>query len=207
MHEKSNPTILVYTVFMKLRTQQLFRISPLFIDCCFIFLSIVLAFFLAQSGILETAIVHLGPLKLVGAFIAGMFFTSVFTTVPSLTLLSEIAHFQDPFLVAAIGGAGAVLGDLVIFTFVRDRFSHDLQELFSIKHSQERLRKLSQIKFFRWFILFFGGLIIASPLPDELGVSLLGLAKVPTSWFIPISYIFNTMGILVVTLAAKGIIG
>lgn len=176
-------------------------------DMGIIILSILIAVILVKTGILGQLITQLGSYQLVGAFVAGFFFTSVFTTVPALTTLGEIATFQDPFLVAIIGGAGAVFGDMVIFRLVKDRFADDLKEVFTLTKPSERLRKLSHMKFFRWFILFFGGLVIASPLPDELGVTLLGLAKIPTSWFIPISFVFNTIGILVVTLAVRNLVG
>ena len=172
-------------------------------DIGIIVLSILIAIILVQTGVLENLITKLGHFKLFGAFIAGMFFTSVFTTVPALATLGELALFQNPFLVAIVGGMGAVIGDMVIFRFVRDRFGEDLQEVFSLDNPSNRLKKLADIKFFRWFVLFFGGLIIASPLPDELGVSILGLAKIKTRWFIPISFVFNTLGILVVVLAVR----
>lgn len=174
-------------------------------DIGIIILSILIAVILVKTGILVSLIEGLGAFKLLGAFIAGMFFTSIFTTVPALTTLGEIALLQNPFLVAIIGGLGAVIGDMVIFRFVRDRFADDLKEVFTLEHPSKRLAKLADMRFFRWFVLFFGGLIIASPLPDELGVSILGLAKVPTRWFIPIAFIFNTLGILVVALAVRSV--
>lgn len=171
-------------------------------DIAIIVFSILIAIILVQTGILENLITHLGNFKLFGAFIAGMFFTSVFTTVPALATLGEIGLFQNPFLVAVIGGAGAVIGDLIIFRFIRDRFSEDIKEVFNT-HPSKRLIKLFHLRFFRWFTFFIGGMIIASPLPDELGISVLGLAKIQTKWFIPISFVFNTLGILFVILAVR----
>lgn len=126
--------------------------------------------------------------------------------MPALAVLSDIGLHHEPVLVALAGGIGAVIGDMIIFKFVRDRFSEDIKEVFTLDTATKRLKKLSELKFFRWFILFFGGLIIASPLPDELGVSILGLAKIPTRWFIPISFFFNTVGILVVILTVKNLL-
>ena len=50
-----------------------------------------------------------------------------------------------------------------------------------------------------------GGIIIASPFPDELGISLLGFSKMKTTAFIPVSLIFNFLGILAIGLIAKAI--
>ncbi len=41
-------------------------------------------------------------------------------------------------------------------------------------------------------------LIIASPLPDEFGVSLLGLSKVRVAVLLPIAFVMNFLGILAV---------
>jgi len=174
-------------------------------DIAIIIFSILIALILVKTDVLGEIIASLGSFKLFGAFIAGMFFTSVFTTVPALATLGEIGLLQSPFLVAIIGGIGAVIGDLVIFRFMRDRFSEDLKEVFDT-HPSKRLMKLFHLRLFRYFTLFIGGIIIASPLPDELGISILGLAEIKTKWFIPISFVFNTLGILVVILAARAVV-
>ena len=43
-----------------------------------------------------------------------------------------------------------------------------------------------------------GTLVIASPLPDELGVAMLGLAKTDKKSFLIISYLGNFLGILAI---------
>lgn len=172
-------------------------------DLGIIALSIFVAIIIIKTGILPQFIHQFGSYNIIGAFVAGMFFTSVFTTAPALATLGELGLVHNPFVIAIIGGFGAVIGDMVIFKFVRDRFSEDIREVLKLSKPGDRLKKLAELQFFRWFILFFGGFIIASPLPDEIGISLLGMAKVPTRWFIPISFTFNTIGILVVILTLK----
>lgn len=132
-------------------------------DIGLIVLSILIAIILVKTSILDQLIGQLGSFQIVGAFIAGMFFTSIFTTVPALATLSDIGLHHNPILVALAGGMGAVIGDMIIFKFVRDRFSEDIKEVFTLDTATKRFKKLSDLKFFRWFILFFGGLIIASP--------------------------------------------
>ena len=48
-----------------------------------------------------------------------------------------------------------------------------------------------------------GGLIIASPFPDELGIGLLGFSKMRTRWFVLLSFTFNFIGIFLIGLVAK----
>jgi hypothetical protein len=58
---------------------------------------------------------------------------------------------------------------------------------------------------FRLVSLFVGGLIIASPLPDELGISVWGFSKLKTAWFIPLSFFCNFVGILLIGAVARAI--
>ena len=53
-----------------------------------------------------------------------------------------------------------------------------------------------------YLLYAFAGLVIASPLPDEIGVSLLGISKIKLYKFIIISFIFNTIGVLLVILSS-----
>lgn len=62
-----------------------------------------------------------------------------------------------------------------------------------------------RLRIFRWSIAFLGALVIASPLPDELGLMMLGFSKIKTSFFVPISFLLNFLGILVIGLIAKAI--
>lgn len=182
------------------------RYRHLLEDVGIVTLSVLVAVILVQTGIIDRTIAVLDGFSLVGVFIAGMFFTSVFTTAPAIATLGEMATTHHPLVVAIIGGAGALCGDLVIFRFVRDRFADDLGEVFSYEKPSHRIRALMHMKFFRWFAFFFGGLILASPLPDELGISLMSFSKVKMHWFIPIAYLFNVAGILMIGLVARGLL-
>lgn len=135
---------------------------------------------------------------MIGSFVAGIFFTSIFTTAPAIVALGEIAASGHAVATAAIGALGAVLGDLVLFALIRDRLSEHLAGHLKGSRGWMRFAVLARSKSFRWFSFFIGGLIIASPFPDELGISLLGFSKMRTLWFVPLSYAFNFLGILAV---------
>jgi hypothetical protein len=49
-----------------------------------------------------------------------------------------------------------------------------------------------------------GAVIIASPLPDELGLALLGFSRIDRRYFFAISYTMNFIGIVLIGLAARG---
>ncbi|MBP9710908.1 MAG: hypothetical protein KBD50_01450 [Candidatus Pacebacteria bacterium] len=166
-------------------------------------LSILIAIILVRTDALVSILTRTEELEFWGSFVAGLFFTSIFTTAPAIVTLGEIAQVYPIFLTALAGAAGAVVGDLIIFRFVKDRFSDHLMEVFGAQGGRKRLKHLLKIRSFRWLTFLLGGLIIASPLPDELGVALLGFSKMKVSGFIFISFIFNFIGILIIGIAAR----
>lgn len=174
-------------------------------DVAIIFLSILIAFILAETGIIMRILTSTKGFELIGSFIAGMFFTSIFTTAPAIAALGEIARTNSIGLVVLFGGAGAVIGDLIIFRFFRNKLSDHLVELVKHQGMGKRVKALFRLRLFRWFTVLLGGLVIASPLPDELGLMMLGFSKIKNPIFIPVSFLFNSLGILIISLIATAI--
>ena len=166
--------------------------------------SLAVAWAIVRFNAVDAVLAYTGDSALVASFVAGMFFTSVMTTAPAMAMLGTLSLHGNPLLVALIGGLGAVCGDYLIFAFVRDRVGDDIAYLLS-RNGTPRFIKLFHRHTFKWMLPLFGGLIIASPLPDELGLTLLGIAKMSTSRFLVISYTFNTVGILLIGLAARAL--
>jgi hypothetical protein len=52
--------------------------------------------------------------------------------------------------------------------------------------------------YFGWLAPVVGALVIASPLPDELGITLLGIARLRNWQFVVLSFIFNFAGIFAI---------
>lgn len=171
-------------------------------------------FIIAASIVLAWAIVHyqlvqalLGSVSggmVTASLLAGMFFTSITTTAPAIAVLGELALEGNLLWVAVLGGMGAVVGDYIIFAFVRDRVSDDVAYLLK-STGRPRFFKIFRRKTFRRILPFIGGLIIASPFPDELGLALLGLSKLSTGKFILLSFSFNAVGIYLIGLAARAL--
>ncbi len=174
-------------------------------DFSVIALSLLLAIALEYSGIVEAFLTATPKIRVIGSFFAGLFFTSVFTTAPSIVALGEIAQSGSAWMTAAVGAAGAVVGDMLIFLVVRDKLSEHLMGHLKESEGWVRFTVLVRSRAFRWMSLFLGGLILASPYPDELGISLMGFSRMRTRWFVPLSYAFNFLGILLIGLAAKAI--
>jgi hypothetical protein len=171
-------------------------------DLFVIFGSIVFALILAKSGVIYWVTGLSQELRIIGTFVAGLFFTSVATLAPAGVALAEIAKTSSIFWTAFFGAIGAACGDLLIFGFVKDRVSEDLAYLLSTLPTH-RYKKIFHERMFRWVLPLLGAIIIASPLPDELGITLLGLSKMKVPYFIMISFTFNFIGIFVLGMLVK----
>lgn len=165
-------------------------------------ISILVSILLVKTGVLGKILEGTRGTGILGSFIAGMFFTSILTTAPAIVTLAVISHTNSLLLTAFVGALGAVVGDLIIFRFIRDRFSEHLMHLVKQEGIWARMRALGRRKFWRRLTFLVAGLIIASPLPDELGIGLLGFSRTRVSGFIPLSFVSNFAGIVIIGLVA-----
>ena len=69
-------------------------------DLGIIILSVVIAIILAKSDVLVRILTSSKELEIIGTFMAGMFFTSIFTTAPSIVTLGEIAQVNSVWITA-----------------------------------------------------------------------------------------------------------
>lgn len=189
----------VYTSKMPRRKKQ--SHAHVFQSIGIIALSILVAFLISNSLAFEMLVARMGEWRLIGSLGAGVLFTSVFTTIPASVLLGELAQANSVWLVALTGAVGAMAGDYIIFHFVRDRLTEDILSL--VKQKRRRLKKLLRLPSARWLLAILGMLVIASPLPDELGVALLGFIRTRRRIFFLVSFIANFLGILAIGFAAK----
>ena len=177
----------------------------LFRDLAIIAIGIVVAIILVRSGLIDELLEKTLGFGYLTSFVAGFFFTSVFTVSLSTVVLGDIMLSTPILWVAAVGAAGAALGDLILFRFLRDHVSADVGELLGTAR-RHRIKKVHRLRLSRFLWPLVGALIIASPLPDELGLAILGLSHVKTRYFIPISYVFNFIGLVIVGLIARAIV-
>ena len=169
-----------------------------------IVLSVFVAIFITESGIINHVLASTES-HIIGSFIAGIFFTSIFTAVPATVVLVEIVGVNSVLVVALFGAVGALLGDLVIFRFVRDTLAENLMKFIKESHNT-KLRALFYSRAYKRLLPFIGALIIASPLPDELGLVMLGAAGVKTKYFIILSFSLNFAGLVAIGLITKAVL-
>lgn len=167
-------------------------------------LSLLLLFLFADSAIVRTLIRQIGDYGYLGAFAAGIFFVSTFTVAPATLLLFHLAQEFGAVGIALCAGAGAVLGDLLIFRFFKDVIFEEFHPLVT-KVASSPIGTLFQSPYFGWLTPVLGAIIIASPFPDEVGIGLMGLTRVTQWQFIALTYVLNTAGIFVVVFLAQAV--
>lgn len=162
-----------------------------------LFISLSLTFFLSRFEHFHRFLLSLGQLEYLGAFIAGTLFVSTFTAATGGLTLLILAQNLPLFPLGVAAGLGALIGDLLIFRFVRDGLSTEVENIYE-KFGGKHLSHLLHTKYFHWTLPLIGALLIASPLPDEVGVSLMGISRMKIHQFMAISFVLNTAGIIVI---------
>lgn len=168
----------------------------------FLLLGIFAAFVFLKHEPFHNFLLQFGQLGYIGAFLGGMLFVSTFTITTGALILLVLAERLSPVEIGLVAGAGAVLGDLLIFRFVKDNLAKELGEIYN-SFGGRHLTAVFSTKYFSWLFPVFGAIVIASPLPDELGVSLMGISKMKTYKFILLSFILNAVGIFLVVSASS----
>ena len=168
----------------------------------YLLISLLVSFVLLKNEIFRYFLLHLGNLGYLGAFAAGMLFVSTFTAAVGSVILLLLAEYLSPLEIGLIAGLGAVVGDTVIFQFIRNKgLVNEIAHLFEY-FGGDKISHLLHTKYFSWTLPVIGALIIASPLPDELGVSLMGISKMKTAQFLVVSFLLNSVGIFLIISAS-----
>ena len=167
-----------------------------------VFISIVLAVLLSRFEAFHSFLLHLGSFGYIGAFVAGMLFVSTFTVTTSALILLILAETLSPIEIGLIAGLGAVAGDMLVFRLVKDNLANEIVDIYNHVDHKKHLQKLFHSKYFNWMLPVIGAIIIASPFPDEIGISLIGISKMNTIKFVFLSFILNSIGIFLVVSAS-----
>lgn len=159
-----------------------------------LFGGLLFAFLLSRLPFFETIILEIKKFGYFGAIFSGFLFTSTFTVAAGALLLANFAQFLDPFWLIISAVFGALLGDMIIFLFVKDKVSDDISPIYEHFLTKNHLKKIIHTKYFSWTLPVIGALIIASPFPDELGVSLMGLSTISVQKFLLVSFLSHSLG-------------
>ncbi|HZJ18511.1 MAG TPA: hypothetical protein VFD45_02755 [Patescibacteria group bacterium] len=172
-----------------------------FKNITFFVISIIFIYFLSQVESFKVFLIDLGVFGYFGAFVAGVLFVSTFTVAIGILILSVLAKTLSPIEIGLIAGLGAAIGDFMIFSFVKNNLTKELSYLYRKLDKGNHIKDIFYSRYFSWTLPVLGAIIIASPFPDEFGVSLMGISKMKNYKFFITSFVLNSIGIFLLVLA------
>lgn len=163
---------------------------------------IVISYALFQAHFFKELIFSLNHHGYVAAFLGGLLFAFGFTAPLAVGLFIELSSVINPFWGALIAGFGSLISDFAIFKFIKISFRDEF-ELLKLHWFIQKVKFHFENKFsekVREYLLWtFAGILIASPLPDEFGVTVLGgMTNINQRTFAVISFSLNTVGVFVI---------
>ncbi len=161
--------------------------------------AIAVAVVITRSEGFRSLLLQLTPLSVVAELIAGGLYTSFLTVPISFSLLSVIAEHSNIYYIAAVGGVGATIGDYIIMRLI----IHARQNMpISQPAKYSRVGKSMPIQI---ALTIVGLLCLATPVPDEIAMGILGITKIRLSAFIMLVYPAKSLGILGVLLSLQAV--
>ena len=165
-----------------------------------IFISILLTIFLSKYNFLNEPLFNLRHTPFLGSFIAGILYVSASTAALGILMLSDLAKTISPIEIAIIAGLGGAVADFTLFRFFKGDLIGEITPIYN-KFGGRHLTRLMYHKYFRWSLPIIGAIIIASPIPDELGISLMGLSRIKTYQFVLLSLVLDITGVFLLVSA------
>jgi predicted membrane protein len=164
-------------------------------------LAIVLAYILFRNPEINSFISNLGKLGYWGLLIAGILFAFGFTAPFAVGFFLTL-NPENILIAGIIAGLGATISNIFIFKTIKSSFSDEFEDFKKTKLYKEVYhishKKLhGKIKLYLSYV--FAGILIASPLPDEMGDAMLaGLTKINIILLALIWFTLSTIGILII---------
>lgn len=163
----------------------------------------VISYFVFSNDVVVDFFKSLHGMGYIYVFFFGCLFAFGFST-PIATGFFVTFSPSNIFLTALIGGLGAMVSDLLIFKFVKISFTDEFEALKKEKIFL-KFRELFQVKWImkieKYLVFIFAGIVIASPMPDEIGIIMLaGFDQIDVKTLGILSFIFKMAGIYVLLL-------
>lgn len=167
--------------------------------------SVIVVYFLF-SGLankpLHDALIFMGYF---GTFLAGLLYPYALTSAAGTGILLILAKEQNILLAGAIAGIGALISDILIFFFVKHGFGDEVQRL-SKETAVRNLNRWIPCSVRVYLLGALAGILIASPLPTEIGIMLMtSIKNMSAKKFAFIVYVLHASAIFVILLIGRTI--
>ena len=166
-------------------------------------ITFAIAWAVGQLGIIDSYATRAAETNgILYTLVSGAMYSFSFTAGLSVLLFSNMTIAQDAILpMSLIAALGGLFADLLIFRFVKDVILKELGE--STKRFIARATKTTGSKIAMGTI---GAAIIASPLPDEIGLTFMGISKIKFWELVVLTYALDTLGSYLVISAVATIV-
>ena len=163
--------------------------------------SIVFAYVLFSNNVVSSWVLSLENLSYLGILIAGFLFSFGFTA-PFAVGFFLVFQPENILLATFIAGVGSVVSDLLIYEGIHSSFSKEFDKL---GHSKlftgiKGILDSNFHKKVRIYLMYsFAGFLIATPLPDEIGVSMIAGLTSMKRWVLAVlSFVLHTLFIYLI---------
>ena len=174
-------------------------------DIIIVVFSVILAIYIQRLAGVDSLLSFFTNIYYVipAAFLTGVLFSFTFTVAIATSVFIILGDTSiNPFLIAIVGGLGAVFGNSLTYKFFKNDIIKDLKAL-EPKYAKEITRRIFKSKLFIWILPYVAALLLASPLPDEIGIFLLAGSRLRYANFFLLSFFSQTTGILVIVLLGE----
>ena len=159
---------------------------------------------LIKTNIIADLLSRVRDFDFVASFVSGFFFSSGIVTPPAMVAIIESAKFVPMWEITVVGSIGAVCGDLLLFRFMHSRLLEYFLQM-SLHPRVIRMARRVAAGPLWWLGPVLGAVVIASPLPDELGLIMMGMSTIRMVQFVPLAFVANVAGIYLTILVAQSL--
>jgi hypothetical protein len=176
------------------------------LEAWFLLASIAATIILVKTDVIARIFVHAQEYDTLASFVSGFFFSSGIATPPAMVALAESAAYVPLWELCVVGAIGSVAGDLLLFRFMRSRLLEYVLDV-SLHPSVRRFGRRVAASPLWWLGPIAGAIVVASPLPDELGLIMMGLSSIRLWQFVSLAFVANVAGIYAIVIAAQALAG
>jgi hypothetical protein len=134
--------------------------------------------------------------------VSGFMYSFSFTSAVATASFLHLNNLYNPAFLAVLGGASAMISDILLFNFLKTGFLDEIKALFRNLSGCFPFAHLSSLSQGHWFLplgILIGFIIIISPLPDEIGVAVLAFYNLRFRNFAGLTFLLNGLGIYLIS--------
>jgi len=163
-----------------------------------LFLCIVVAYYLFSQPAVLNFVEGFSKDDYFSIFIAGVLFSLGFSAPFSIGFFILLQP-ENLLLATLVGGLGSVAGDMLIFKTIKNSFMKEFKELERkkiIKKIEKIVEKNKHVLIRHYLLYIFVGITMVTPLPDEIGISMLaGLTTIKPLKLAIMSFLIHALAI------------